>query len=162
MRVQARRQYRIFALGNAPRHADRLPTRGRAVVHRRIGNVAAEQPRHLRLELKQHLQRTLRNFGLVRRVGGQKLAALDQVIDAGRNMMLIRPTTEEKRVMRRRHIHTRQIGEMPLHRHFAGVVRQPVDRPVKSRLGGDVYEQIVDAVRADDAEHRLPVIVCKG
>ena len=81
MRVQARREHRLAPLGHAARHADGFPAGGRAVIHRRIGNIAAVQPRDLRLELEQHLQRALRDFGLIGRVGGQELAALDDMID---------------------------------------------------------------------------------
>ena len=81
MRMQTGREDRLAPLGDPRRHANRFPARGRAVVHRGIGNVAAEQSRHLRLEFEQHLQRALRDFGLVGRVGGQEFAALDEVVD---------------------------------------------------------------------------------
>ena len=122
MRVETRRQHRLFALGNTPCHADRLPARSRAVVHRSIGHIAAKQSRHLRLELKQHLKRALRNFGLIGRVSGQKLAALDQVVHRRRNMMLIRAATEEKWMMRRSHILAGKVREMPFDRHFARMI----------------------------------------
>ena len=51
----------------------------------------ADHPRHLRLELEQHLQRALRDFRLIGRVGGEELAALDQVIDRGRHVVPIGP-----------------------------------------------------------------------
>ncbi len=91
MRVDARRQDRLRPAGDPPRHADRFPACGRAIVHRRIGDFTAKQPRDLRLEFEQHLQRALRDFRLVRRVGGQELAALDEVVDRRRDVMLVAP-----------------------------------------------------------------------
>ena len=44
-------------------------------------------------------------------------------------------------------------AQVALDRHFAGVHRQPVDRPVESRLLGHVAEQIVDRVGPDHFEH---------
>src|SRR3546814_2535062 len=82
MGMKPRREQRLAAAGDAPRHHDRFPAGGRAVVHRRIGDVGAEQARNLALELEQHLQRALRDFGLIGRVGGQEFAALDQMVDA--------------------------------------------------------------------------------
>ena len=55
MRVQPRRQHCLCPLGNAASHADCLPACSGAVIHRRIGNIAAEQSRNLRLEFEQHL-----------------------------------------------------------------------------------------------------------
>ena len=55
MRVQPRRQHCLCPLGDAASHADCLQACRRAVIHRRIGNIAAEQSRNLRLEFEQHL-----------------------------------------------------------------------------------------------------------
>jgi hypothetical protein len=71
-------------LRDPPRHHDRLPAGGRAVVHRGVGDFAAVKPRHLGLEFEQGLQRPLRDLRLIGRVAGQELAALDQMVDAGR------------------------------------------------------------------------------
>jgi hypothetical protein len=69
------------ALGDPPA----MPTASQQAVEpsyiEALATSAAEQPRDLRLELEQHLQRALRDFRLIGRVGGQELAALDQVID---------------------------------------------------------------------------------
>ena len=97
MRVDAGREQRLRPPRHPPRHADRFPARGRAVVHAGVRDVGPEQARDLRLELEQHLQRALRDLGLVRRVGGQELAALDQVIDRRRDVVAIRAAAEEER-----------------------------------------------------------------
>ena len=162
MRVKTRRQDRLAALGDATRHHDRFPARGRAVVHRRVGDVGAEQPRDLRLELEQHLQRALRDLWLVRRVGGQELAALDQVIDAGGNMMLVRAATEEKRGFTRGEVLLGECGHVAFDRHFGGVHRQVADGAVEAGGLGNVDEEIIDRRGADDGEHRLAVGLGQG
>jgi hypothetical protein len=123
MRVQPAREDRLAALGHAPRHHDRFPARGRAVVHRRIRHVAAEQPRDLRLELEHHLQRALRDLGLVRRVGGEELAALDQMIDRWPAHDAIRPAPRKNGASPPRGSSS-PAPHVPLDREFAGVQRQ--------------------------------------
>ena len=162
MRVQPRGEDRLAALGDAPRHRDRLPARGRAVIHAGVGDVGAEQPRDLRLELEQHLQRALRDFGLVGRVGGEELAALDQVINAGRHMVAIRAGAEEERHVAGDGVLAREGGKMPLDREFAGVVRQVADRAIEACGFGHVDEQVVDRGRADGCEHRGAVVGGEG
>ncbi len=55
MGMEAGGEQRLLPLGHAPRHSNRLPTGGRAVIHAGIGDIAAEQTGNLRLELEQHL-----------------------------------------------------------------------------------------------------------
>ena len=88
MGMQSAGQNRLYA-GHALRHQHGFGCRGRAVVQRCVGHLHAGQQRHLRLEFEKILQRALRNFRLIRRVGGEKFRTLDQMIDGGRNVMLI-------------------------------------------------------------------------
>ena len=108
MRVDARRDHGLVPARDAVRHQDRFPHRRRAVVHRRVGDFAAEQARDLRLELEHHLQRALRDLGLVGRVAGQELAALDDVVDARRHMMPVGAAAEEEGHVARDHVLARQ------------------------------------------------------
>ena len=158
VRVEAGRKQSLRPLGDAPRHDDRFPARGRAIVHRRVGNVGAKQPRNLRLEFEQHLQRALRDFGLVRRVGGEELAALDQMIDARRHMVAIGTRAEEEGPLARCAAAARECAHMALDREFAGVVRQAGDRALEPRLGRDIGEQVVDRRGADGGEHRRAIV----
>ena len=48
-------------------------------------------------------------------------ALLDQVIDAGRDMVLVGAATQKEGMMSGRHILPRQSREVPLNRHFAGM-----------------------------------------
>src|SRR3546814_4965934 len=89
MGMEAAREHGLAPAGDAAGHDDRLPACGRAVIHGGVGDVAAVEPRHLRLKLEQRLERALRDLGLVRRVAGQELAALDEVVDARRTVVAI-------------------------------------------------------------------------
>ena len=151
VRVQPGTQHGLAPLGHAPRHRHRFPGRGRAIVHRGIGDLGSEQPRHLRLEFEQHLQCALRDFRLIRRIGGQELAALDQVIDAGRNMVAIGPCPEEERHRPGTDILAGQRRHVPLHRHFAGMHRQVRDWAGEAGFGGYIDEQVIDRCRANDS-----------
>ena len=111
MRMEPARQDRLAAPRDPPRHRDRLPAGGRAVVHRGVGDVAAVEPRDLGLELEQGLQRALGDFGLVGRVAGQELAALDEMVDAGRDVVAIGAAAEEEG-----HVAGRDVGAGPARR----------------------------------------------
>ncbi|KIU01487.1 hypothetical protein QU38_01365, partial [Staphylococcus aureus] len=132
------------------------------VVHRSIRHVAAEQPRDLRLELEHHLQRALRDFRLIGRVGGEELAALDDMIDARRHVMAIGAGAEEEGRRPRRQVLRRQPGHVAFDGKFAGMHRQAGDRAVEHRAGGHIGEEVVDRPGADDAEHRLAIGLGKG
>ena len=151
MRVQPAREDRLAAPGDPPRHHDRLPAGGRAVIHRGVGDLAAIEPRDLGLELEQGLERALGDLGLVGRVAGQELAALDQMIDAGRNMVAIGAAAEEEGHVAGDHVGARQRAELALDVELAGMIGQPVDLAGEPRRCGHVDEQIVDRAGADRA-----------
>jgi hypothetical protein len=92
----------------------------------------------LRLELEQHLQRALGDLGLVRRVRGQELAALDQVIDACRNVVAVGTRAEEERRTARSEVPRREAGHVPLDGEFARMVGEPGDGAGKARRLGHV------------------------
>ena len=101
VRMQPAREHRLAALGDAVRHQHRLGGAGRAVVHRGVRHLHAGERRDLGLELEQILQRALRDLGLVGRVAGQELGALDQVVDARRHVVLVGAGADEERHRRR-------------------------------------------------------------
>ncbi len=164
VRVQRAREhdFALFAPSDATGHRHRFPAGGRAIIHARIGHRAAIETRDLALEFEQHLQRALRDFRLVGRVGGQELAALDDVIDAGGDMVLIRPCPEEERRVGRRQVLLRQPPHMLFDRHFAGMHRQPMDRAIEPCLLGHIGEQRIHIGCADFFEHRRTVGVGQG
>ena len=153
MRVDARRDHGLVPARDAMRHEDRFPHRRRAVVHGRIGNFAAQQARNLRLKFEQHLQRALRDLGLVRGVARQELAALDDVVDARRHMMAIGAATEKEWCVARGQVLARQRRHVPFDCHFRRVHGQARDRILEAERFRNVAEQLVDRTGAAHAQH---------
>ena len=114
MRMEPRGEDRLAAPGDPPRHSDRLPAGGRAVVHRGVGDVAAVEPRHLGLEFEQGLERALGDLGLVGRVAGQELAALDEMVDRGGDVVPVGAAAEEEGNVAGDQVPARQPGEIAL------------------------------------------------
>ena len=160
--VQRARENRALTLGYPGCHRHRLPARGRPVIERGIGHGAAIEPRDLRLEFEQHLQRALRDFRLVGRVGRQELAALDDGVDAGGDMVAIGPRAEEERHFARHEVLGRQGFHVAFDRHFARMHRKAVDRAIEPGDFGHVHEQIINRGGADGRQHRLPVGIGEG
>ncbi len=97
VRMQVAGENGLVATRLPVRHQHGLRRRRRAVVHGGVGDLHAGQHRDLRLELVEILQRALRDFRLIGRVGGQELRALDQVIDSGRHVVLVGARANEER-----------------------------------------------------------------
>ena len=144
----------------APRHAvghrHRLGRRGRAVIHGGVGDFHAGQQAHLGLELEQVLQRALGDFRLVGRVGGEELAALDQVVHRRRDMVAVAAGPAEEGARARRPVPPREAGEPPLDLEFPGMARQ-VHRRRQQRILRHVGKQRLHRRRADGPEHVVAV-----
>ena len=96
------------------------------------------------LEFVQRLQRALRDFRLVRRVGGEKFAALDQVIDARRHVMAISARAKEKRGAAGGRVLLRQPLHMAMHLDLALRARQ-IDEVFQQRaFGTSTYRSSMD------------------
>ena len=156
MRVQIAGNHGLRAARDPVRHHDRLGGRGSAVVHRGVGDFHVGQQADLGLELEQVLQRALGDFGLVGRVGGEKLAALDQIVHGGGEVMTIGARTAEKGAGAGRPVLRRQPGEAFFHLEFAGVGRQ-VHRLCQQRPFRYVGEQRLHRWHADRLQHDPPV-----
>ena len=156
MRMQRARQHGAAAPGNAVGHHHRLGGRGGAVIHRRIGHIHAGDQRHLGLELEEILQRPLGDLGLVGRVGGEELAALDEVVDRRRHVMAIGAGAEEARRPAGAEIPGGECPDAALDLDLAEMVRQ-VDRGGQPRARRDVAEQAVDRGHADGRQHGAAV-----
>ena len=157
MGMEAAREDRLAAARDPPRHRDRLPAGGRAVIHGGVGDVAAVEARDLGLELEQRLERALGDLGLVGRVAGQELAALDQMIDARRDMMAIGAAAEEEGHLPGDQVAAGKAGQVTLDRHLAGMVGEARDLAAEPGGLGHVDEQIVDRRSADRGQHLLAV-----
>ncbi len=156
VRMQVTGEDRLPSPRDAVRHHHRLGAGGGAVVHRGVGHIHARKQRDLRLELEQHLQRALRHLGLVGRVGGQELAALDQVIDRSRHVMAIDAGADEARNRACGQVLRCHGGECALDLELALSLRQ-IEETVEARGLRHIGEERVDRGHADRCQHRLAV-----
>jgi hypothetical protein len=99
----------------------------------------------------------LRDLRLIRRVAGQELAALDQMIDACRDVVFVRAATQEERHLARNQVLARQRAELALDRHLAGVIGKALDLAGQAGRFGHVRKQRLDRAGPDRAEHALPI-----
>ena len=149
VRMQAAGEHRLAAPGDAVRHQHGLGAGGRAVVHRGVRHLHAGEQRHLGLELEQVLQRALGDLRLIGRVGGEELAALDQVIDGRRHVVAVGAGADEER--------HRAGRDDVLRRHRRARARPPSRPGAAGRSGRQprrfrhVAEQVVDRGNADRA-----------
>jgi hypothetical protein len=104
----------------------------------------------------------LRDFRLVGRVAGQELAALDDMIHAGRDVVLVRAGADEERHLPRHHVLAGHRPQLPLHAELACVIGQLIDLALQPRRLRHVHEQIVDGRGADHVQHLLAVGVGQG
>ena len=158
MGVQAARQHRLAALGDAMRHQHGFRAAGRAVVHGGIGDLHAGEQRDLRLEFEQILQRALRNFRLVGRVAGEKFRALDQMIDAGWHIMPVGARADEEGHAARGHVARGEFAQMAHDLRLRLAARQ-VERVFQEQRGRYIGEELVDMRYADARQHVLAVDV---
>ena len=129
---------------------------GRAVVTGRVGDVHAGQLADRGLVLEDRLEDALAHLRLVGRVGREQLAALQDGVDDGRDVVVVDAGPEERELLRRVDVPARQLFEM------AGelLLRQ---RPLEVQLAAeahalrDVAEQLVDGGDSDRREHLLAV-----
>ena len=119
MRVQAAGENGLAPLRHPLRHQHGFGGGSGAVVQRRVCHFHSGEQRDLRLEFEQVLQCALRQLGLIRGVGGQELAALDQVIDRGRNVVAIGAAAEKERHRAGDGVFSRHRGEAALDLEFA-------------------------------------------
>ena len=84
-----------LASGDAAGHQDRFGCAGGAVVHGGVGDLHAGEFADHGLELEHGLQRALCDLGLVGRVAGEELAALDERVDDHRAVVAIGTCSEE-------------------------------------------------------------------
>ncbi len=158
MRMDAARQDGFFSTGDTVRHHHRLGAGGGAVIKRSVGDLHPGQQGHLGLELEQVLQRSLRHLGLIRGIGGQELAALDQMVDRGGDVMAIGAAADEKRRRAGSDIPRRQAGDHPLDLDLALRQRQ-IERPVAPRCGRHIGKQIINQFDPDRGQHLATVMI---
>ena len=145
----------LVASGDAHGHHHGLSRAGRTVVHRRVGDLHAGEFADHRLELEHRLQRTLRDLRLVRRVAGQKLAALDERVDDDRPIVAIRPRAKKAGVARC--IVVGEGAEAIDDLRLRVLARnRKIARQLK--FGGNRRKQIVNGIDANLRKHLLAVV----
>ena len=154
LRVQSAGDNRLASSGEPVGHQHRFAAGGRAVVHRRVGDLHAGEVRHLRLELEQNLERALRDFRLVGRVAGQELGTLDEMVDGRRYVALVGARAEKERDRAGRDAQVGHRAQSPLDRHFAHGQRH-VEQTLDPLVGGNVGKQRVDVGNANSRQHHL-------
>ena len=156
LRMERPGEHRLAPFRYTMRHQNRLAAARRTVIHGGVRHIHTGDHRHHGLELEKILQRTLRDLRLIRRVGGQELRALDQMIDRSRNMMTIGARPGEEGYGTGGNILPCHAAENALHLQFAFPARQ-IDKPLAARAIRHVAEQVVDTFHANHAEHFSPV-----
>ncbi len=154
------------------RHGDLGPSRrvlgdvarvrrdGRAVVTRGVRDVHAGELAHGGLVLEDRLEHALAQLGLVRRVGGQELAALEHGVHDRRDIVVVQACAEERHLRADMGVQRGQLleigGQLLLGHRGRQLELAPEPHP-----GRKVGEQLLDRGNADRLEHRAPVGVCQ-
>ena len=141
-------------------HGYRLGQRGRTVVVTGVGRVHAGEHTHHALVFEDGLQRALAQLRLVGRVGGEELAAPQDVIHDAGHEVVIGARAQEDGVVVGGDVGARQPADFPGHLHLAERIGQ-VQRG-EAELGGHRVEQVVERLDADGGQHRRAVGVGVG
>ena len=157
MRMQAARQQGLAAPRHAMRHQDRFGGRGRAVVHRGVGDLHAGQIGDLGLEFEQDLERSLRDFRLVGRVRGEEFRTLNQMVHRRRHVMLVGAGADEEGNRARRDIFRRQRRKLALDFQL-GAAQGQVERPGQQGVARRVGVERVDGGDADARQHVVALL----
>ena len=155
--VHAGREHDLAAPGLHAGEDRGLGQRRAAVVHGGVADVHAGQLADRRLELEDRLEHALAALRLVGRVGGEELAAADDGVDHGGDVVVVDAGAEEAHQLGRRHVlagEAAQFGD-DLGLAEAGGQRQ---RLPPADLLGDLREEVVDAGGPDGRQH-LPQVV---
>ena len=81
--------------GHAVAHGRRFEDRGTAVVNGSVGDFQSGKAAHAALVFEHRLQRSLRDFGLIRRVAGREFTAGSDGIGRGGNEMIVKTASHE-------------------------------------------------------------------
>jgi hypothetical protein len=113
------------------------------------------------LVLEDRLEDALAHLGLVRRVRGQQLAALEHRVDRGRHVVVVDPGAEEAQLAARVRVPRGELLEV---RDELGLRqrRLEVERALQAHAVRDVAEELLDGRDADRGEHLLAVAVGQG
>ena len=129
---------------------------GRPVVAGRVRHVHAGQLADHRLVLEDRLEDALAHLRLVGRVRGQELAAPEDVVDDGWDVVVVDAGADERELLAGVDVPRRELlqalDDLLLREWVA-----ELERPVETNAGGDVPEELLDARDADRLQHRLAI-----
>ena len=121
-----------------------------------IRDLHAGQRAHETLVFENGLQRALRYFWLVGGVCSVEFAALQDVVDGGRNIVVVRPRAEEGNQVRAQvFITAGDLAKFGGDFHF-GQCRRQVQLG-KAMFGRDILKQILQAFHTNGVQHRIPL-----
>ena len=129
---------------------------GRPVVAGRVRDVHPGQLADRRLILEDRLEDALGELGLVGRVRGQELAALQDDVDDRRHVVVVDPGPEKRELLRRVDVPGRQLLEVADELGLRQG-RLEVELALEANPGRDVPEELLDRRDADRREHLLAV-----
>ena len=125
-----------------------------AVIERRIRNFHSRQLRDISLKLEDRLQSALRDFGLIRRVGGIELRSRYQRVDDDRNVMAINAGSNKR--CRLGFIFGRPFPEVFQQFRLAEGFRE-VQKPAKPQFFRNTCEKLFRRIDANLRQHLLAV-----
>ena len=125
-----------------------------AVIERRIRNFHSRQLRDISLKLEDRLQGALRDFGLIRRVGGIELRSRYQRVDDDRNVMAINAGSNKR--CRLDFIFGRPFPEVFQQFRLAEGFRE-VQKPAKPQFFRNTCEKLFRRIDANLRQHLLAV-----
>ena len=143
-----------IASGDADGHHGGFGGSGRPVIHRGVRDFHAGQFGNHRLKFEDRLQRSLREFGLIRRVGSEEFATRYERIDDDRAVVHIRACAKKASVSVA--IFFRALLE-PVDNFRFRHLTWNVEIAGQAVFGGDGSEKIVDRAYADGFQHGGPV-----
>ncbi len=132
--------------------------RARSFVDRRVRDGQRGQLGDRRLVLEHRLQSALGDLGLVGRVRGQELGALDDRVDDRRHVVVVHAGAEERDLILGGDVLRRERPQL-LEHLLLGRARRDVERLGQAQGRRDVGEQILDRLDADRREHLAAVFL---
>ena len=156
LRVERLGEHDPRAPGRVLRDVAGVGRDGEAVVAGRVRHVHPGQLADRRLVLEDRLQHALAHLRLVRRVGGQELAALQDRVDDRRHVVVVDAGAEERELDARVRVLRGELLEVPDQLEL-GQRGRDVELAVEAHALRDLLEQVVDRRDADRGEHLVAV-----
>ena len=141
-----------------PGHVDRLHQGGRPVVQRRVRDLEGRQLAHHRLVLEQRLQHSLRQLGLVGRVGRVQLGPPREGPHQGGDIVVVGAAAREANELVRVPVPASQAAKLADQLHLRQPRRDGQFTPQPNVLW-QMGEQVVDRREAARREHLAHVVV---